>query len=114
MRAHTADNQDIYVFSAGRTSAMGEVSSFNGLPIIMEAIAQDNRRQAQGLIDRAVAADDGLVYDTAAQTLTFQRWQAVIRYRRARRRPHKHNVGNVCRVGGRGYGLPQCDGAVDV
>ena len=67
MLAHTANNQDIYIFEAG----LGEETSFSGLPIIMEALAQDRRRAVQGIIDRAVAASDGLAYDATAQTLTF-------------------------------------------
>ena len=71
MLAHNARNQDIYILEAGITGALNEQSSFSGLPIIMEALAQDRRRAVQGIIDRAVAASDGLAYDATAQTLTF-------------------------------------------
>ena len=66
MLAHNARNQDIYILEAG----LGEETSFSGLPIIMEALAQDRRRSVQGIIDRAIAADD-VAYDARAQTLTF-------------------------------------------
>ena len=70
MLAHNARNQDIYIFEAGITGALNEQSAFAGLPIIMEALAQDRRQAVQGIIDRAVAASDGVAYDAGTGTDT--------------------------------------------
>ena len=61
-------HKDIYVF-AGNNDGNNGHSSFVALPFYIDIEAQRRRARVQGVIDDAVAADDGLEYDDG--TLTF-------------------------------------------
>ena len=64
-------HKDIYVFAGNNDGSNGH-SSFVALPFYMEIEAQRRRSRVQGLIDAAVAADDGLTYDDAKDQLIFE------------------------------------------
>ena len=63
-------HKDIYVFAGNNDGSNGH-SSFVALPFYMEIEAQRRRSRVQGVIDAAVAVDDGVTYDDAKGQLIF-------------------------------------------